>query len=386
MEQEQKKEFFNRKEIKTMSKDITRLREEEAKKERQRIAALKTEQEAGEKKQRQAQEQGPEREVPTQAPAERAPKKDLRLPTGRPWDWPPIPSGPTQKGTAPAGPGAGRAMGVIRPSIERGVRPKVCPSEKLLMRVSVALILILIFANIFLFWNWYIREQPGPVVVKSPPPIEEPGPEPPPTEPPPVEPPPGEPAVPPEPVIPPALISIQTSPTLTISALDELPELIKQALATELVRGQFTRVLILDKQENKILGLKEFWQEFSLNTPSDLDQKLKNDFTLFIYSQVQGNRLGYVAEIAQKQGLTQLLLGWEKTMESDLAKLFLLLGKKGPAISPYFRQAPYKGGVIRYQTFSLQDLGICYAIINDYFVFTTSWEGLLRTIDKLVED
>jgi hypothetical protein len=75
-----------------------------------------------------------------------------------------------------------------------------------------------------------------------------------------------------------------------------------------------------------------------------------------------------------------------------------LMGKEGPALIPIFRDANYKGVVFRYQTFSKEDLGICYSILQqaqddeftesiseDFLVFTSSYESMTKVIDKLYE-
>ncbi len=334
----QKKEFFKREDIKTMQKDISQLREQEAEKEREKIAALKT-----------AEETRIEREK--QEKIKRGVEEKERRP--------PVPIPPT---TLP-----------IPPSISvETKRLKPAPSEKILIRVGIMLIIVLIFVNIFLFWNWYLREEALPGQV----PPEEVLPE----EVLPEEVPPEE--VPPEIIIPLSLIPIEASSTLEISAPEELSTLFSQVLKTELTEG-YTRILIQDIEENKILGLKEFLEGFGVKVPEGFYEKVGQDFTLFLFKQKQGNRWGLVTKITEKENLAFLLKNWEETMEQDFGNLFTATGKEGPALTPYFRAASYKGASLRYQTFSRQDLGICYSLFNDYFVFTSSWESLLKTIDQL---
>ena len=63
------------------------------------------------------------------------------------------------------------------------------------------------------------------------------------------------------------------------------------------------------------------------------------------------------------------------------------MGKEEPAIIPYFRDASvskeYKGPNFRYKTLVSIDLGICYLVLDDYFVFTSSWQSMEKVINRL---
>ncbi|MDO9181326.1 MAG: hypothetical protein Q7U04_02905, partial [Bacteriovorax sp.] len=136
-----------------------------------------------------------------------------------------------------------------------------------------------------------------------------------------------------------------------------------------------------------LFGLKDFFQALSIKISEELEQKLGDDFSLFIYSQTQGKRLGLVIKIITQEGLADLLSSQEKTMEEDFKNLFILSGKEGKALTPYFKNASatkgYQGPDFRYQTLSKDDLGICYSIFNDYFVFTSSWASMEEVLKRL---
>jgi hypothetical protein len=352
---DEKQQFFKREEVRTMAKDIAQLREEEAKKESERIAGLK----------------------PPTMPSQKRQGAE-HLPT-------------TPSASAPETlPLAGQAGGIspeprkIEPAGQQEPRPwpktaSLQPpslSDRLIIRVGVVFIVIMVFTNLFLFWNWYAKEQwlkkPAKIPGEQPvnqqlPPSEEPA----------VE-------TTAAPVVSPSLILTQATTTLEIASTADLSSALANELKKNFSQAPFTRLLIKNTTEEKYLVLKDFLGQF---TTTDLDvfyKKLSPDFTLFIYSQEQGNRPGFIAKIIEKEGLAAFLLTWQKTMESDLAKFYAILGKQGPALSPYFRKTSYKGAEVYYQTFSKEDLGICYALQQDYFILTTSWQGLLRTIDNLI--
>lgn len=359
-----------------MAKDIAKLREEEAEKERERIASLKP-------SEKTFQEKSEAREFPRpqtqQEPVDRPsvdrpsvdrptaaiPAKDLRMP---------VPSARTGERTAFP---EGLPIEEPRPWPKMPLPPPPSLSDHLTVKLGLVIIVILVFTNLFLFWKWYLKDDwlKGRAGISMPPPSEQPPSEQPPTE------------IPPEilpgPVISPSLILVQATTTLEIASTTELTESFASELKKDFPQASFTRLLIKNKTEEKYLGLKDFLGHFTTTSLEGFYQKLEPDFTLFIYSQKQGNRPGFVSKIIAKEALAGFLLAWQKTMEIDLEQFYLLLDKKGPTLSPYFRKTYYKGAEIYYQTFSHDDLGICYALLDNYFILTTSWEGLLRTIDKL---
>jgi len=340
---------------------------------RKRIEVLKKEVQEREKKEQQEQKEKEVKKVPPSQPA------------------PPITS-PPQK-----------PIEIIRP-----VPKKPSFREKLWVRVSIFSLVLVLLAAVSTFWYWYlvIRVQPpvvegcitdadcpidyicGPdkiCVSKAQPPgcttdadcpenyicgqdkICATKPQP--------------------PAIPPPLFSVEDTRVLSISLSEELRSILLQTTQEWLDTDQFRRIVIKKTPENKILGLKDFFEAMLIRVPEELYQKLENDFTLFLYSQSEGNRLGLAVRITNLEELNNLLKSRESTMESDFQTFFELMGKTGPAIVPYFRNANnvrgYVGPNFRFQTLTRQDLGICYLISSNYFVFTSSWKSTEKVINRI---
>lgn len=309
----EEKELLERKEIRTMRKDIARLREIEAQKERDRIAALRLEEI---KKERQ-KITPPEIEKPKVSSEALIPK--------------PLPKKPS-------------------------------PFKKALVRGIICAVLLLILGS--LIWFFVLKK---PVEEEDILPTEEeiiPS---------------GEIIEKPEISIPPSLISVAETKTSEISQNEEIPEAIRQLMAEELPLGTFTRIVIKNARENRLSSLEDLAGAFQVEAPEEIFQKLGPDYTLALYSQEQGKRVAFVTKVKEKSGLIELLKVWETKLREGI----FVSGEEIPALVPYFKEASFEGITFRYLTISRQDLGICYLILDDYFVLATSFESLKKVIKEV---
>lgn len=189
--------------------------------------------------------------------------------------------------------------------------------------------------------------------------------------------------------IPDSLFSVESTRTLTISQPDEFRPLLLQTIKEDQIVNEFKRVVIKNTSEKKVLNLRDFINALQIRVPVDIYQKLKEDeFTLFIYSQVQGNRIGFAVKVKEKQGLEDLLKTQEKTMKDDYKTFFSLMIEDKPPLSKVFKDAKqqyrtYEGHNFRFQTLTKDDVGIVYLVSDQYFVFTSSWDSMVKTITKL---
>jgi len=190
-------------------------------------------------------------------------------------------------------------------------------------------------------------------------------------------------------VVPPALFLVENTRELEVSALGEVRTELLKAIQEWQNTDQFRRVIIKNTKENKLVDLEDFFDALQIRVPEDFYQKLGNNFTLFTYSQIEGNRIGFVAEILDKNGLSDLLSSQETTMKDDFKTLFTLMEEESAFIPyPYFKNANqvrgYTGPNFRFQTFTKNDLGICYLVSDYYLVFASSWKSMREIIERLV--
>jgi len=253
------------------------------------------------------------------------------------------------------------------------VPKKPSKEKKIWLRIVIVAFVLIILTAVVTFWYWYFgvrneykiedinQEQPGGS--DNPGGTEEPG----------------------ESFFSTSLFSVDDTRVLSINNLDEIPPLLSQILGEAEVDNKYTRIII--KKSDKEIGLLEFNQALSVRMPDSFYSKVEDIFTLFTYSQPQGNRLGLVAKVSDSNELSSILKNQEGTMEEDFKPLFELVGQTKPGVVSYFRTASnvkgYEGPDFRYQTINTNDIGICYASMNNYFVLSSSWRSMERLLNKL---
>ena len=251
------------------------------------------------------------------------------------------------------------------PLIPKPLPKKPSPSKKVLVRGIIVVALLLIFGS--LIWSLVLKKpaEEGAIL-----PTEEE-----------IIPPEGKEEIveKPEISIPPSLISVTGTKASEISQNEEIPEVIGQLMAEELPPGTFTRIVIKNTSENRLSSLKDLSQAFQIEVPEEIFQKLEPDYTLALYSQEQGKRVAVVTKIKEKNGLTELLKAWESKLEKGIS----ISGEELLPLVPYFKETSFKEVNFRYLTISREDLGICYLILDDYFILATSFESIKKAIEEV---
>ncbi|MEA3293322.1 MAG: hypothetical protein U9P88_02595 [Patescibacteria group bacterium] len=240
------------------------------------------------------------------------------------------------------------------------------PKQKFYVRALTIAIIVALFGLIASFWYWHIepQDEPEPTQPEEQTPQE------------------------PEPIAPPSLISTSEEKMVEFDASQTLSSALYSFLLRKDLSGYgFIRVLIKDREKNTILGFAEFCKELEVQIPENFYNKIDNDFTLFVYSSPYAsegsNRLGFIAKINEKENLSKVLRNWEPTMEKDFENFSILMGKLKPSSNLHFKEAKYKNEYFRYISFPPKNSGVCYGIMDDYLIFTSSGESMLRMFDKL---
>lgn len=350
---EEKLEFLKREEVRTMAKDIAKVREEEAKKEQERIASLKKEAER------------PKRPEVVLAQHPEAKKPAAVSPIQK--------EGPAQPQAglnAPQVPEQKKAPLILKRPLKR--------SEKLFIRLVLGALIVFVVFNAVAFGFWYFfKREPAPEPAQTSKEVKEP----------PValpeeqnlaEPAPIEPALPPAAVP----VSFFQAPQheLLLGNSKELLKELQSFLAAPPALG-FLNIVV--KTQLGILSTEQFLEKSGITMPPTLKEKLTENTMLFSYYNDNKKRLGIIFELKDTEGVTDELRSWEPTLEQDTSAFFDIIGGKGSAYAPSFRSAAYQGVLVRFQTFSVIDFGIVYGLINNKLMLTSSFESFQGAVDQL---
>lgn len=196
-----------------------------------------------------------------------------------------------------------------------------------------------------------------------------------------------------EPTVPTPLISIYKTSVIELSVGQEnlLFDELKKAIDEEQTVNTSRRILIkiVSPTEKKYMDLATLIPVLKASLPLGIVQAITDkgtkadNYTLFFYSQSEGNRLGIIMSLKEGADLTQELKNWETSIESDLEPFFLSLNKQ-PAATVEFQDNVYQEKAIRYLNLADPSLSIDYAVINDKLIITFSKESMFAIIDNIV--
>ncbi len=195
------------------------------------------------------------------------------------------------------------------------------------------------------------------------------------------------------PILPQSLVAVEKDFIISLDEqYNEKPDspALADLLKTSQPSGTFNRVLFqkfyrVGRQE-KIdwLSLDETFKKIGINKiPLS---SLKDDYSLFIYNQNGGKRLGLVIAVDNLGLAREQLLVWEdEGMISDLNPLIRHLSF-GQAATRSFQDNIYRGIKIRYMNFPDPDVSIDYALLpeKNYLLISTSKESMYQLIDRLL--
>src|SRR3989344_3051161 len=377
---EQKSVYLEHGEVRGMEKDIIRVREEGAKLEQQRIAALKTNKET--EKERETVQKIRAAALTTRQREEPQKKKEFE----------------------------NIRDSIHTPGEEQRIRELPSPpssGKKVFIRLLVVIFFAFISLNVVFFAAWFfffrgqtdsfqlpeipfisqfLRQEPTP---PSAPPTSTPTASPEPTlstptpEP---EPSPQTPANQIQDVINPARTA-----TLQFTEGNDLAVLLAQFLQTEQQPASpsqggpaFTQLLFRQRENNELIATGgAFFNLFGVTPPESVASHFSADTFFFLYSYERGNRFGMIMETSSPQEAQAALAQWENRMEQDLTPVMSFWDAKGPAYTTLWRTRDRHGIDIRFQTFSLQDHGIVYAFVDKYVIFASSFEATAAAIEAL---
>ncbi|HDZ54271.1 hypothetical protein LCGC14_0161030 [marine sediment metagenome] len=242
--------------------------------------------------------------------------------------------------------------------------------EKIFIRFLVLITFSVILVGSLFFGYWLLTRKPPPPEKITPP----------------------EEIVPPEETpaseeitIPPSPFSIGETKTFEIFEVNEISSFIEKVLTLKLTNGEFTRLVFRDMKNGQLMNLADLFSAFQIQPLDGFYSKTANNEIFFIWTQKEGKRFGFLIDITEKEAMENLLRLWEADMEENFEELFRLLGKTEPASRDYFVDLKYKGIASRCQTFTKDDLGICYLVTDQFLIWTSSFESMTYIIEEIME-
>jgi len=181
--------------------------------------------------------------------------------------------------------------------------------------------------------------------------------------------------------LPEPLIAVGNRTVLEVAPLTSIDDLLKTALQNN--QGSGLNEVLFRTTDNFFLSLSGILIILQTSWPESISEQLDSGDTMLISGEGSASRFGFIAKVKNAAALTAALKTWEPKMESDWADLWTILGKTKPALVRYFLNAKYRDMSFRYQTFSKQDFGICYAVVNDYLAVATSYAQMKLILDDI---
>jgi len=190
-----------------------------------------------------------------------------------------------------------------------------------------------------------------------------------------------------EPIIPESLIPVDETKTIELIVDQEnlLSGQLNSVINEEQATGTINRILIkiIDQEEKKYISLNDLILALNINIPENILSVIADNYTLFLYKQDEGSRLGIVIEMGESETLVQDLNDWENTIIDDLNQL-LLTEDILNAHSEEFGDKIYNETYIRYMNFPTPALTLDYGIVSNNLIIATSRESMFMVIDKLL--
>lgn len=187
----------------------------------------------------------------------------------------------------------------------------------------------------------------------------------------------------PEIVIPESLINVKDILAFNATDTNGIKDIYSQIISKALKENEFVRIVIKNEQEKRVMTLSEITESFQLTIPTDVLENLKTDvFNLLVYPQEHGKRGVIIVEIKDKEKLNSSLLNWENNI---ITNGLLVSGNKVTALSTRFKDYAFENTPFRFLTLSMNDLGICYAMVDNYFILSTSFKSIEESIKAVKE-
>ena len=188
--------------------------------------------------------------------------------------------------------------------------------------------------------------------------------------------------------LPKELFSVNYVKIISVEDINSLQPTLSNFLDNDFNKFGFYEIFF-KKNETELYSPNEILPAL-ISFPKELKKLINlndnSNFMFFVYNNAASKKIGFVIKIApeNKTLLSKAMKNWEKNMEKDTAQFFAIVPEaKDQYYKSYFIEKTYLGYPIRFQTFSKNDYGICYALPDNYLIITSSLESITKVVSLL---
>lgn len=173
--------------------------------------------------------------------------------------------------------------------------------------------------------------------------------------------------------------------TIVFNDRTEIPDLFSTLMAENEPVGSLVRIIVQDGQTKEFLEIDEVFEALDFGLKPELLDLLEPESNLALYYGTKGPRLAFLAPINDQEALSDFLTTWEDTLPTDITNLLVWQVQSPVTFSGGFKGAIKNNRPFRYLDASstVKDIGICYGVVDDYFIFTTAGSAMVKLLQIL---
>jgi hypothetical protein len=183
----------------------------------------------------------------------------------------------------------------------------------------------------------------------------------------------------------PDLLSFGATKAIVFTERTEIPDLLKTLMAEAEPADSLIRILVQDSQTEEFLEIDEIFGSLGFTLKPELLDLLEPGSNLALYYGKKGPRLAFLVPTNDPEALNDFLITWEDTLPSDAADLLTWQIQSPVSFSGSFKEATNNNQPFRYldALSTVKDIGICYSVVDDYFVFATAGSAMVKLLQIL---
>ncbi|MCX6791230.1 MAG: hypothetical protein NTV62_03515, partial [Candidatus Gribaldobacteria bacterium] len=181
------------------------------------------------------------------------------------------------------------------------------------------------------------------------------------------------------------LLSFIKTKILTLGQATDTADLFKIAMTESESVDSLIRVVVKDETSGDYLDDLRVLESLGFILKDEVSSLLNPEGNVFIYYGKQGARLGFIFSTTNKDALQVKMKEWEASLPTDIFSLLNWQAGDQISLASSFKGATKNNRSFRYLDVvpASRDMGVCYGVVGDYFVFTTAGSAMLKVLQIL---